>query len=72
MLDLQKKAIGRFYEMSNYDEATFEYEPGESLPLQRSALDNHLKDHTQVDRKRCINRSIFCGIVTDSQPKEWN
>lgn len=54
--------------MSNYDEATFE----SSIEIYLSEHDKYIKrDHTQFDRKLCIDTEIFCTFVKESQPKEW-
>jgi hypothetical protein len=54
--------------MSNYDEATFE----SAIEIYLSEHDKYIKrDHTQFDRKLCIDTEIFCEFVKQSQPKEW-
>ena len=54
--------------MSNYNEAAFE----SAIEIYLSEHDTYIKrDHTQFDRKLCIDRSIFCEFVKESQPKEW-
>jgi len=54
--------------MSNYDEATFE----SAIEIYLSEHDKYIKrDHTQFDRKLCIDNEIFCDFVKESQPKEW-
>ena len=54
--------------MSNYDEATFE----SAIEIYLSEHDKYIKrDHTQFDRKLCIDTEIFTDFVQESQPKEW-
>jgi len=54
--------------MSNYDEATFE----SAIEIYLSEHDKYIKrNHTQFDRKLCIDTEIFCDFVRESQPKEW-
>ncbi len=55
--------------MSNYDEATFE----SAIEIYLSEHDKYIKrDHTQFDRKLCIDTEIFCNFVKESQPREWD
>jgi type I restriction enzyme R subunit len=54
--------------MSSYDEATFE----SAIEIYLSEHDKYIKrDHTQFDRKLCIDTEIFCEFIKQSQPKEW-
>lgn len=54
--------------MSNYDEATFE----SAIEIYLTEHDKYIKrDHTQFDRKLCIDTEIFCEFVKQSQPREW-
>ena len=54
--------------MSHYDEATFE----SSIEIYLSGHDKYIKrDHTQFDRKLCIDTEIFCDFIKESQPTEW-
>ena len=54
--------------MSNYDEATFET----AIEIYLTEHDKYIKrDHSQFDRKLCIDTEIFCEFVKQSQSKEW-
>ncbi len=54
--------------MSSYDEATFE----SAIEIYLSEQDKYIKrDHTQFDRKLCIDTEIFCEFVKQSQSKDW-
>ncbi len=54
--------------MSSCDEAAFE----SAIEIYLIEHDKYIKrDHTQFDRKLCIDTEIFCAFVKQSQPKEW-
>jgi len=54
--------------MSSYDEAAFE----SAIEIYLTEHDKYIKrDHTQFDRKLCIDTEIFCEFVKESQLREW-
>ncbi len=54
--------------MTHCGEISFE----SAIEVYLSEHDKYIKrDHTQFDRKLCIDTEIFCDFVKESQPKEW-